>query len=136
MGEEWRSHNIQDRMAQIRREVDETVDDIAFHARDLTRQLTDWRYYVRRYPWVVAAGAAAVGYLIVPKRLPRIVQPDPETLAALSREGRLSIQQKPTAVQTLASVGLNQLSTVVMRSAANYLADKLTASSQSRRPTE
>ena len=133
MSQDWRNRNIQDRMAQIRRDVDQAVDDIAVEARDLTRQLADWRYYVRRYPWVAAAGAAAVGYLIVPKRTPRIVQPDPETLTALSREGRLTIGQQPTPFQTLARVGLNQLSSVMLRSAASYLADKFSAPSVSSR---
>jgi hypothetical protein len=124
MNEDWRSRNIQDHMAQIRREVDQTVGDIAGQVDDLRRQLADWRYYVRRYPWVAVAGAAAVGYLIVPKRVPRTVHPDPESLAALSREGRLTIRQKPTTLQALTRVGLDNLSSVALRAAARFVAEK------------
>ncbi|MHB0958540.1 MAG: hypothetical protein ACYC6N_08745 [Pirellulaceae bacterium] len=134
MNEEWQARNIQDHMAQIRRDVDQAVGDIADQVQDLKEQLADWRYYVRRYPWIVAAGAAAAGYLIVPTRAPRTVHPDPESLAALSREGRLTIRQKPTTFQALTKVGLDHLSSVMIRSAASYVADKLkTASATSPR---
>lgn len=33
-----------------------------------TRQLTDWKYYVKSYPWLVAGGAVLLGYLLVPQR--------------------------------------------------------------------
>jgi len=135
MSEAWPNRNIQARMALIRRDADEAVDEIAVQAREVT-QLADWRYHVRRYPWIAAAGAAAAGYLIVPKRTPRIVHPDPDTLAALSREGRLTIRQKPTLLQTLTSGVLSLLSNVVMRSAASYLADTLSAPSASSPSSE
>ena len=135
MSEDLPPAKIQARMQLIRREADEVVDDIVVQA----RRLTQWQYYVRRYPWIAATAAAAVGYLIVPQRIPRVVQPDPETLAVLSREGRLAIRQRPTAFQALTSMALNQLSSVVLRSAASYLADTLSTPSvpsPSRKPTE
>jgi len=125
MNEDWRTRNIQDHMAQVRREVDQTVGEIANQVHHMKQQLGDWRYYVRRYPWVVAAGVAAIGYLIVPARTPRTVHPDPESLAALSREGRLTIRQKPAALQALARVGLDHLSNVAIRSAARFVTGKL-----------
>lgn len=33
-----------------------------------TKQLTDWKYYVKSYPWLVAGGAILLGYLLVPQR--------------------------------------------------------------------
>ena len=124
MNEDWHTRNIQEHMAQIRRDVDQAVGEIAVQVQDLKQQLADWRYYVRRYPWIVAAGAAAVGYLIVPTRAPRILHPDPESLAALSREGRLTIRQKPSALQALSRMGLEHLSSLALRSAATYMVER------------
>jgi len=39
-----------------------------------TRQFLDWKHYVRLFPWGAVAVAAAVGYLMVPRRAPRIPQ--------------------------------------------------------------
>jgi hypothetical protein len=40
--------------------------------------VTDWRSYVRLYPWAVCGAAFAAGYLIVPKRRKIVVQVPPE----------------------------------------------------------
>ncbi|PHQ32914.1 hypothetical protein [Rhodopirellula bahusiensis] len=62
---------IKQRMAEIRTELPYEVDD----ARVRVRQLTDWKYHMSRHPLPILAGAAAIGFLIVPsKRTPeRIV---------------------------------------------------------------
>lgn len=52
------------RMEQIRRGLDEDVQDIVEGARDFG----NWRYYVRAYPWICLGAAVAGGYLIVPRR--------------------------------------------------------------------
>ena len=33
-----------------------------------TKELSDWRFYVKRYPWVSVTAAAVIGYAIVPGR--------------------------------------------------------------------
>ncbi len=58
--------DIQRRMAQIRRELHEEVREAVKGA----QSLTDWRSQVKNHPWIALGTAAAVGYLIVPKRKP------------------------------------------------------------------
>lgn len=38
-----------------------------------TKQLTDWKYYVKSYPWLIAGGALLLGYLLVPQRQPKLI---------------------------------------------------------------
>lgn len=85
-----RARDIQRRMLTIRQDLDVDVQDVVAGA----RRLTDWRHYVRDYPWVTLGAAAAVGYLLVPRRL-EVVRPDAETLAKLARADGLVVQHRP-----------------------------------------
>lgn len=55
---------IRRRMATIRGRIHEHSDEVATR----TQELSDWRFYVRRYPWASVTAAAVIGYAIVPKR--------------------------------------------------------------------
>lgn len=55
---------LQRRMARLRSEVSEDVESVF----DTAEELTDWRHYVRRYPWVTVTAAAAVGFVLAPSR--------------------------------------------------------------------
>lgn len=55
---------IRRQMAQIRRELHEDVRDVVASA----EAATDWKHYVRMYPWACLGAAVAVGYFVVPKR--------------------------------------------------------------------
>jgi len=57
---------IQRRMAQIRHELHEDVREAVKGA----QELTDWRSQVRNRPWMALGAAAALGYVIVPRRHP------------------------------------------------------------------
>lgn len=81
---------IRSQMAQIRVDLGEEMEGIVGQA----RVLTDWRYYVRNYPWRCAAGAALLGYLVVPRRL-GVIRPDAATLAKLARKNQLVVKQQP-----------------------------------------
>jgi len=72
------------------------------HLRASAQSLTDWRYYVRRYPWVALAAAGVVGFLAVPKRA-KTVSPDPEALAKLAERQGLVLQ--PRHVSTGEAIG-------------------------------
>jgi hypothetical protein len=90
-------------MRQVRRELGEDVDGIV----DNAQVLTDWRYYVRTYPWICLGAAAAVGFLIVPSR-PQVVQPDPKTLAELVKARKIVVttpSEAPPRPSMAASVG-------------------------------
>ena len=81
---------IRQEMARIRRHLNEDVEGIV----DSARVMSDWRYYVRRYPWLCLGAAAALGYLIVPSRL-EVIRPDAESLAKLAKENRLLVKPEP-----------------------------------------
>ncbi|MEO6809665.1 MAG: hypothetical protein ABI353_11190 [Isosphaeraceae bacterium] len=55
---------IRRHMAQIRRELHEDMQGVVAGA----EAASDWRYYVRLYPWAALGAASAVGFLIVPRR--------------------------------------------------------------------
>jgi hypothetical protein len=55
---------LQRRMARLRSEMGQDVESVF----DTAEELTDWKHYVRRYPWIAVTAAAAVGYLVVPAR--------------------------------------------------------------------
>jgi hypothetical protein len=129
MGGTSAAESIQRRMAQIRRELDETVDEIS----DQARQLRDWRHYVRSYPWLFAAAALAAGYAIVPERR-RVSQIDPQTLAALAGQGQRKAEARTGFAGSLARVALGHMGSLLARSAAAYVAQKLSLAE--KRPFE
>lgn len=55
---------IRERMALIRQRIDEQSDEVVAQV----SELSDWRSYVRRYPWVSVGAAAVLGYVLVPSR--------------------------------------------------------------------
>jgi len=55
---------IRERMALIRLQIDERSDEVVAQV----NALSDWRSYVRRYPWVSVGAAAVLGYVLVPSR--------------------------------------------------------------------
>jgi hypothetical protein len=56
---------IRRRMAEVRSQVKRDVGQVA----DATRSATDWREYVKQYPWLVVGTGALAGYLLVPNRV-------------------------------------------------------------------
>jgi hypothetical protein len=61
------AEDIQRQMRSVRSHLSADVNELVENARDMA----DWRYYVRRYPWASVAAAAAVGFLLVPTAMPR-----------------------------------------------------------------
>ena len=56
--------DIRRRMAQIRRDLHEDVRGVVEGA----EAATDWKRFVRNYPWACTGAALFVGYLLVPRR--------------------------------------------------------------------
>jgi hypothetical protein len=56
--------DVRARMQGIRCEIDQDLEDVSASA----RSMVDWKHYVKTYPWVCLGTAAALGFLIVPKR--------------------------------------------------------------------
>jgi len=77
---------IRQQMQAVRRVLDDDVQQITEQA----RVMSDWRHYVKTYPWMCLGTALAVGYFVVPKRMiVRGVQPDSQTLAELAKQSHL-----------------------------------------------
>ncbi|MEN6498571.1 MAG: hypothetical protein ABFD16_30065 [Thermoguttaceae bacterium] len=109
---------IQGQMAKIRSDLNADVRGIVENA----RVITDWKYYVRRYPWACVAGAAALGYLVVPRRL-ELLRPDPATLAELAKTNRLVVNPQPDPKPrsgTVASL-FTFLANTLVRTAVGYM---------------
>ena len=74
---------IQRQMAQVRHELHQEAREMVKGA----ESLTDWRSHVRHHPWLALGAAAAVGYLIVPRRrqepAPTIVAVAPQPAGAM-----------------------------------------------------
>lgn len=83
---------ILNEMATLRREVDEDVDDLVLGA----KEMTDWRYYMRKYPWVCIGGAVAIGYFAIPSRI-EVMRPEADEIATLAKREKLVVEPKQQA---------------------------------------
>jgi hypothetical protein len=100
--------------------------DEAIAVRGGARELADWRYYVRRFPWAALSVAGALGYLAVPRRL-EIMSPDAKTLETLARKNHLVVESKPQAAQktNLVDTMLTMTGNVLLRAGTAYLGQKI-----------
>lgn len=88
---------IRRRMAELRRELSSDVREVGRSA----RVMTDWRFYVRRFPLATAAVAALVGYMLIPKRKEvKVISPDPDALAEMFKKEQLRVQVPASAKET------------------------------------
>lgn len=58
------AERIRQEMQNVRQDMGAGVQDVVQGA----RQLSDWRYYVRKHPWVCVGSAFALGFLATPAR--------------------------------------------------------------------
>ena len=79
---------LQRQMQQIRAEMREDVQVMVASA----REMTDWTWYVRTYPWVCVGAAAAIGYLVVPARREPPIKPDPKDLLELAKQQKIVVK--------------------------------------------
>jgi hypothetical protein len=110
-------HDIQRQMAQIRHDLHEEVRE----AVTVAQTLTDWRSFVRNHPWVTLGAAAAVGYLIVPRRrsAPTVVALSPPASRA-----SLAVAEPASPAQGsrwgLLGTAVRLLAPIAVRAAQNY----------------
>lgn len=109
---------IQGQMAKIRSDLHADVRGIVENA----RVITDWKYYVRRYPWACVAAATALGYIVVPRRL-EVLRPDPATLAELAKTNRLVVnpQAEPKPRGGAVASLFTFLANTFVRTAVGYM---------------
>lgn len=113
----------------LRPEVDEIVES--------ARTLMTWQHYVKHYPWASLGVAAAVGYMVVPRKL-KISSPDVETLKQLARENRLVVENKPKsqARPGLISSALTLAGGAVLRAALTYAGERAECLLEARRKSQ
>lgn len=83
--------DIHRKMATIRASMNGDITGIMSNAKDLV----DWKYYLRSYPWIGIGLAVAVGYLAVPRRS-QSVSSDAETQQGLANGERRVINESPS----------------------------------------
>lgn len=124
MSSDQSAEAIRKRMAELRSELTSDVRDVKRSAQEMTNPL----YYVRRFPWATAAVAAAVGYLLVPKKK-QVIKPDPEMLAELLKKHQINLNSTKAAsnsqgmLKSLAVMGL----TWALRTGLTYAGEQLAA---------
>ena len=128
------AEKVRRRMAELRRELECDVREVSRGA----RVMTDWKFYVRKFPWAIAGVAVVAGYLLVPKRKP-IIKPDAEMIAELVKQKKIRVESvsqgtdKPGMMKTLLMMGL----TWAVRSGMAYASQQFTAAAQHKaRPTD
>ena len=114
---------------EIRAELQRTrgrLLDEAIAVRGGARELADWRYYVRRFPWAALGAAGALGYLAIPRRL-EIMSPDAKTLETLAKKNHLVVETKPQAAQktSLVDTMLTMTGNVLLRAGTAYVGQQL-----------
>jgi hypothetical protein len=115
---------VRARMQGIRGDIDQGLEDVSASA----RRMVDWKHYVQTYPWVCLGTAAALGFLIVPKRSTALPA-DLASPAELAKIGREVINSRPAAgrgwvdslVATVVSVALREATAYVGRNAGRFL---------------
>jgi len=102
--------DLQRQMQQVRMEMRDDVQVMV----DNAREMADWTWYVRTYPWVCLGAAAAIGYLVVPPRSPRPSPPDAKDLLELAKHQKIVVKMeepksRPGLVATLARMAAGSL---------------------------
>lgn len=111
--------DIRRQMAEIRRGLPDDVESVVQRA----RTLADWRYYIRNYPWLCMAAAAAAGYLVVPRRR-NSGRPDPKTLAEKA-ESPPNLPLRPGYSKTTTERLVDALAKAAVGAAAGLLSHQL-----------
>lgn len=111
---------ILQRMDEVRRDLDEGVQDVVEGA----RHMGEWRSYVKTYPWVCLGAALVVGYLIVPRRRVEMER-DVQKVVELANPNRLitTVNLPPKATprgMLLAFVG-----NLVLRGVSSYFGQQV-----------
>ena len=115
MHESRETEAIRQRMEEVRCDLDEDVQEIVEGA----RVMSEWRYYVRTYPWACLGAALAVGYVIVPRR-PFGMQADAQTPAELNQSRMRAVSDLP-AKGTARGILLAFVGNLVMRGVSSYV---------------
>jgi hypothetical protein len=121
---------IQRQMQTVRSSLREDVKELVENARDMT----DWQYYVKRYPWGTLALAAGAGFLVTPALLrtkhsvtaPTYSHPVPVPVPAPA-EARAQKAERSALIGRLISSAFNAATSAVSRAALGVATQQLSA---------
>jgi len=107
---------VRARMQGIRCDIDQGLEDVSASA----RSMVDWKHYVKTYPWVCLGTAAALGFLIVPKRA-AAVNVELATPAKLAGTGPRVVNSAPAAARGWVDTLVAAVVSLAVREATAYL---------------
>ena len=127
MSEQESIDAIQQRMRAVRGTMGEEVVDLVASTRDMT----DWRQYVRANPWACVAAAVAVGYFLVPNRTKTAPMTEADLKKLLRAAPALSTEPPKSRLR---GELISFVSHAAMRALMGYIGNRMAASSV--QPTE
>ena len=120
---------VRARMQGMRCDIDQDLEDVSASA----RSMVDWKHYVKTYPWVCLGTAAALGFLIVPKRSTAInadVAPPTEP----AKTGHRVVNSARAAACVLVDALVATVVSIAVREATAYLGQSVGRSLGITRP--
>jgi hypothetical protein len=118
------AQQIREEMVRVRSELHDDVGEVVASA----KALTDWRQYVRSYPWICLSAAAVAAYVIVPARS----KPKPAKSEPLSgskkatKEAAVESGVKAGATAGILGSLVSMAGTMALRGAMNFASRKAT----------
>jgi hypothetical protein len=125
---------MRQRMSHLRSQITTEAADMAASA----RKLTDWRYHFRKMPWVAIGGAAALGFLLVPRKqrgVERAAEFTQEKLIELARAINPSAMPKQQSF-SLGRTLFSSLSGPIAKAAAGIVASHVATFMAARASTQ
>jgi hypothetical protein len=107
---------VRARMRAIRGEIDQDLD----HVSASTRCLVAWKHYMDAYPWACLGTAAALGFLIAPKRS-TATRGDVAAAGEPAKNGHPVVNTAPTAAHGFVDALVVAAVSVAAREAVAYL---------------
>lgn len=104
-------------MALIRRDLHEDVRGVVASA----EAVTDWHRHIRNHPWLALSAAAAVGYLVVPRRHKVVAtRSDVAKVRELVEEKVVEAPKAATSKRGLVGMAFGLLAPIAVKAAQSY----------------
>lgn len=121
--------NVCNRMEELRAQLRTDMHAV----RNRVQERTDWRYYMRRHPWIIMASAGLAGYWLIPrtKKVHRheteieLAAPPSEVESPTTAEQNQQDSDKPGLKSQLIAVGATALTRAVFGMIAGRLGESL-----------
>lgn len=89
--DEARAEALREQCQQVRQGLVEKVGDL----KDRAEELFDWRGHLRAHPWAALGTAAAIGFLLAPRRASRAAPQAPEPAASPVEDSPATREDSP-----------------------------------------